>query len=202
MRKLGTAAERREQIRAAASAAFAEAGLHGVSVDQIARSIDISEAYVFRLFGSKRALFIDVATTAFDAMTSLMAAAAGEATGVDALMRMGEEYKAQLADRQRLLLQMQAFAACGDPEVLEAVRAAFGRLWTRAGQISGLSPLQVKTFIAFGMLLNIMAAMDARDLPVSWAEQATVPVPAALYQTPSGGMTPLDPPLSRGGISP
>jgi AcrR family transcriptional regulator len=182
VRKLGTAAERREQIRAAASAAFAEAGLHGVSVDQIARSIDISEAYVFRLFGSKRALFIDVVTTAFDTQTSLMAAAAGGATGIEALARMGEEYQAQLADRQRLLLQMQAFAACGDPAVLIAVRAAFGRLWARAGEISGLSPLQVKTFMAFGTLLTIMAALDAGGLPVSWAEQATVPVPAELYE--------------------
>ena len=182
MRKLGTAAERREQIRVAASAAFAEAGLHGVSVDQIARSIDISEAYVFRLVGSKRALFIDVVTTAFDTMASLMTAAAGEATGVDALTRMGEEYKIQLADRQRLLLQMQAFAACGDPAVLDAVRAAFGRLWTQAGEISGLSPLQVKTFIAYGTLLNIVAALDAGGLPVPWAEEATIPVPAALYE--------------------
>ena len=195
MRKLGTAAERREQIRAAASAAFAEAGLHGVSVDQIARSIGISEAYVFRLFGSKRALFIDVVTTAFDTMTNLMATAAGDATGVDALMRMGEEYKAQLADRQRLQLQLQAFAACGDPEVLFAVRAAFGRVWTRAGQISGLSPLQVKTFMAFGTLLNIVAAMDADELPVSWAEQATVPIPAALYAG-----VPVESPADSGGI--
>ena len=182
MRKLGTAAERREQIRVAAAAAFAEAGLHGVSVDQIARSIDISEAYVFRLFGSKRALFIDVVTTAFDTMASLMTAAAGEATGVDALTRRGAEYKIQLADRQRLLLQMQAFAACGDPAVLDAVRAAFGRLWTRAGEISGLSPLQVKTFIAYGTLLNIVAALDAGGLPVPWAAEATIPVPAALYE--------------------
>lgn len=195
MRKLGTAAERREQIRAAASAAFAEAGLHGVSVDQIARSIDISEAYVFRLFGSKRALFIDVVTTAFDTMTNLMATAAGDATGVDALMRMGEEYKAQLADRQRLQLQLQAFAACGDQEVLFAVRAAFGRLWTRAGQISGLSPLQVKTFMAFGTLLNIVAAMDAGALPVSWAEEATDPVPAALYAG-----VPVESPADSGGL--
>jgi AcrR family transcriptional regulator len=185
--KLGTAAERREQIRAAASAAFASAGLHGVSVDQIARSIGISEAYVFRLFGSKRALFIDVVTAAFDAMTSRMIAAAGEATGVDALMRMSEEYQVQLADRQRLLLQTQAFAACGDPEVRYAVRAAFGRLWTRAGQISSLSPLQVRTFIAFGLLLNVAAALDADDLPASWAGEITAPVPAELYQA---GCTP------------
>ena len=182
MRKLGTAAQRREQIREAAAAAFAQAGLHGTSADQIARSAGISEAYLFRLFGTKRALFIDVVTTAFDTMTELMAVAAGDATGVDALMRMGEEYKSQLGDRQRLLLQMQGFAGCGDPVVLDAVRAAFGRFWDRAEEISGLDPLQVKTFMAFGMLLNIVAALDARGLPVSWAEHATIAVPAALYE--------------------
>ncbi|MFI5068628.1 MAG: TetR/AcrR family transcriptional regulator [Streptosporangiales bacterium] len=179
-----TAAERRSQIRQAAAAAFAVSGLHGTSVDLIAREVGISEAYVFRLFGTKRALFIDVVTAAFDAMTDGMAAAAGDAAGVDALMRMGAEYKQLLADRERLMLQMQGFAACGDPVVRDAVRDAFGRLWSRVAGISGLDPLRVKTFIAFGMLLNDMAALDARGLPVPWAEQATTPVPRALYEFP------------------
>jgi hypothetical protein len=94
---------------------------------------------------------------------------------------MGDEYKQLLVDRQRLMLQMQGFAACGDPEVREAVRAAFGRLWSRVADISGLDPLRVKTFIAFGMLLNDVAALDARGLPEEWATQATTPVPRELY---------------------
>ncbi len=65
-----TAEQRRAQIRAAAAAAFATAGLHGTSVETIARTIGISEAYVFRLFGTKRSLFIEVITDAFDAMTT------------------------------------------------------------------------------------------------------------------------------------
>jgi Bacterial regulatory proteins, tetR family. len=170
------------QIRQAAAAAFATSGLHGTSVDLIAREIGISEAYVFRLFGTKRTLFVEVVTTAFDAMTEGMVTAAGDATGVEALARMGEEYKQLLADRQRLMLQMQGFAACGEPEVRDAVRAAFGRLWTRVAEISGLDPLRVKTFIAFGMLLNDMAALDARGLRSQWAKQATTPVPRELYE--------------------
>jgi AcrR family transcriptional regulator len=192
MPRRGTAEERRAQIRQAAAAAFAVAGLHGTSVELIAREIGISEAYVFRLFGTKRALFLDVVTTAFDAVTSGMVAAAGDATGVNALMRMGEEYKRLLADRQRLMLQMQGFAACGDPTVRDSVRAAFGRLWNRVAEISGLDPPQVKTFIAFGMLLNDMAALDARGLRSPWAKQATAPVPRQLYELgaaehPAGG---------------
>ena len=177
-----TADERRAQVRAAATAAFAQVGLHGTSVDAIAKGIGISEAYVFRLFGSKRALFLDVVTTAFDAMTDGMLAAAGERTGVDALSAMGREYIALLADRERLLLQMQGFAACGDPVVLDAVRAAYGRLWTRVAEASGLDALTVKTFLAFGMLLNDMAALDARELDEPWALLARTPVTRELYE--------------------
>lgn len=176
-----TAEQRRAQIRAAAAAAFATAGLHGTSVETIARTIGISEAYVFRLFGTKRSLFIEVVTDAFDAMTDGMVAAAGDATGVDALSRMDAEYKNLLRDRECLLLQMQGFAACGDPHVKRAVRAAFGRLWTRVAEVSGLEPLQVKSFIAFGMLLNDLAALDAPALRSEWSRQALTPATKSLY---------------------
>ena len=177
-----TAEQRRTQIRAAAAAAFATAGLHGTSVETIARTIGISEAYVFRLFGTKRSLFIEVVTDAFDAMTDGMVAAAGDAIGVDALSLMGAEYKNLLRNRERLLLQMQGFAACGDPHVKRAVRAAFGRLWTRVAEVSGLEPLQVKSFIAFGMLLNDLAALDAPALRSEWSRQALTPVTTSLYR--------------------
>lgn len=176
-----TAEQRRAQIRAAAATAFATAGLHGTSVQTIARTTGISEAYVFRLFGTKRSLFIEVVTNAFDAMTDGMVAAAGDATGVDALSRMGAEYRNLLRNRERLLLQMQGFAACGDPHVKRAVRAAFGRLWTRVAEVSGLEPLQVKSFIAFGMLLNDLAALDAPALRSEWSRQALTPVTTSLY---------------------
>ena len=176
-----TAEQRRAQIRAAAAAAFATAGLHGTSVETIARTIGISEAYVFRLFGTKRSLFIEVVTDAFDAMTDGMVAAAGDATGVDALSRMDAEYKNLLRNRECLLLQMQGFAACGDPHVKRAVRAAFGRLWTRVAEVSGLEPLQVKSFIAFGMLLNDLAALDAPALRSEWSRQALTPATKSLY---------------------
>lgn len=184
----GTAGQRRAQIRLAAAVAFATAGLHGVSVDTIAGEVGISEAYVFRLFGTKRELFVDVVTSAFDTMTAAMVAAAGDAEGVEALVRMGEEYNAFLAaDRNRLLLQKQGFAACADPVVQEAVRNAFGRLWSAIAEVSGLEPLQVKTFMAIGMLLGDLAALELDDLGTTWAQQATTPVPRALYTFPTDG---------------
>lgn len=176
-RTRGTADERREQVRRVATSAFARAGLHGVSVDTIAREVGISEAYVFRLFRNKRSLFIDVVVAACDRLTEGMAAAARDRTGADALTAMGEAYVALLADRERLLLQMQGFAACADPEVREAMRAAFGRLWDTVATHAGLGDVPVKTFVGLGMLMNTLAALDAGTVDADWARAAQALVP-------------------------
>lgn len=81
-----------------------------------------------------------------------------------------EEYTRLLADRTRLLLQMQGFAACDDAEVCETVRTVFGKLWETVSEISGLDPMRVKTFIAIGMLLNDAAAMDVATMDTEWAK--------------------------------
>jgi AcrR family transcriptional regulator len=61
-----TAAERREAVLEAASAEFALRGLHGASTDAIARRAGISQPYLFRLFGSKKELFIAVVDRCYD----------------------------------------------------------------------------------------------------------------------------------------
>ena len=55
-----TAEERRVAVLAAANVEFALRGLHGASTDTIARNAGISQPYLFRLFGSKKGLFIAV----------------------------------------------------------------------------------------------------------------------------------------------
>src|SRR6266700_633653 len=122
-----TAAERRAQILAIAAEEFAIGGLHGTSTEAIARRAEITQAYVFRLFGSKKNLFIQVVTAAFDQLVERMAAAAGDETGLEALSAMGRTYDELLADRTALLLQLQGFAAASEPEVREAVRERFAR---------------------------------------------------------------------------
>ena len=53
-----TAEERRAAVLEAARLEFARHGLHGASTDAIARGAGISQPYLFRLFGSKKALFL------------------------------------------------------------------------------------------------------------------------------------------------
>ena len=57
--------ERREDILDAAIAEFAAKGLHGASTDEIARLAGISQPYVFRLFGTKKELYLAVIARCF-----------------------------------------------------------------------------------------------------------------------------------------
>ena len=174
----GTAEGRKDEIRRAASAAFAHRGLHGVSVDTIAREVGISEAYVFRLFGSKRALFVEVVTAAFRTMAASLVKAAGASQGADALSLMGHEYLGLLTDKERLLLQMQGFAACSDPVILGAVRECFEQLWVTVEDIADVDNYSVKMFMGLGMLTNTLAALDVSSLTTPWAERASMFIPA------------------------
>lgn len=56
------AAERRASILAVAKVLFADRGLHGVSVDDIARRLGVSPAVLYRHFPSKEALYEAVLT--------------------------------------------------------------------------------------------------------------------------------------------
>jgi AcrR family transcriptional regulator len=177
-----TGAARRAQIREIAAEEFARDGLHGASAEAIARRAGITQAYIFRLFGTKKNLFIEVAQTAFDQLTDAMVQAAGTRGGLDALAAMGQEYDSRLAGRTGLLVQLQGFAACGDAEVRDAVRECFRRMWDAVAGASGLDPVTVKTFLAFGMLLNASAAMELAGLDEDWAAGVRTRIQAGLFQ--------------------
>ena len=173
--------ERRQQVLAIAAEEFADGGLHGASTELIARRAGITQAYIFRMFGTKKALFLEVVAAAFDRMTEGMRDAAGAQTGLGALALMGAQYHDMLADRTSLLLQLQGFAACGDPEVRDAVRATFGRMWQTVATATGLDPVTIKAFLAFGMLLNDGAALQVAGLDEPWAAGVRTPIRAGLF---------------------
>ncbi|HEY1666055.1 MAG TPA: TetR/AcrR family transcriptional regulator [Trebonia sp.] len=164
-----TADERRAQILSIAAQEFAAGGLHGTSTETIARRAGITQAYVFRLFGTKKNLFIQVVQAAFDQLAEGMRVAAADSSGLDALSAMGVTYDAMLADRTALLLQLQGFAAAGEPEVRESVRASLARMWDMVADVTGLDPVTVKSFLAFGMLLNNAAALELGEVDEPWA---------------------------------
>jgi AcrR family transcriptional regulator len=173
--------QRREQLLELAAEEFAQAGLHGASTELLARRAGITQTYIFRLFGSKKALFVAVVERAFTRLVDGMAAAAGEAAGRDAIAAMGRFYDQALADRTGLLVQLQAFAACGDPEIRDVVRSLMGRMWAVAAERAAMPPVGVKTFLAFGMLLNTSAALQLDDVDDEWAEGIRTRIRAGLF---------------------
>ncbi len=180
-----TADERRAVIVEAAVIAFADGGLAGTSTEDIARIAGVSQPYLFRLFGTKRDLFLAAVGRCFDRIgDAFEAAAAREATlgpddfpmGVPAgamdyppvLQSMGHAYKQLITDRTLLQLQLHAFAASGDPEVRDYVRARFAGLVTRTAELAGTDGDALRGFFAEGMLLNVAIATGMTGDDPAW----------------------------------
>jgi AcrR family transcriptional regulator len=165
--------ERREEILDAALAEFAEHGYHGASTEGIAARAGISQPYVFRLFGTKKELFMAVVARCFRETLELFQRAAEGKRGRDALDAMGTAYvDRMLGDRSRLQLQMQAYAACEDEDIRRDVRQGYGDLVAYVERVTDLDQKAVASFFARGMLLNVFASMGLFvEHAEPWAER-------------------------------
>ena len=166
-----TAEERREAVLDAALTEFSRYGFSGTSTDAIARAVGISQPYLFRLFGTKKELFIASVERCFAGTYERFEAAARGLQGEEALEAMGKEYKQMIAeDPRRLRAQMQSYSACDDPAVCEVVRRGFGRL-VELVESKGVPAERVVEFFAFGMLMNVMTSMSLHDSGDAWAQR-------------------------------
>jgi hypothetical protein len=67
------------------------------------------------------------------------------------------------------------------------VRARLGRMWDTVSGATGLDPVTVKSFLAFGMLLNNVAALDVGELDEPWAEGVRTRIHAGLFEHITAG---------------
>ena len=74
-----------------------------------------------------------------------------------------------IQDGQKLRMQMQAYAACDDPDVRQVVQRGFASLVRYIQTSTGASPQELAQFLGQGMLLNVMASMQVLDSNVEWA---------------------------------
>ena len=65
---------------------------------------------------------------------------------------------------------MHAYAAADDPEIREATRNGFRRLWLLVERATGLPHEDVVQFFAIGMLINVAASLDLPHLDEPWAQ--------------------------------
>lgn len=169
-----TAHERRVAVLEAATIEFALRGLHGASTDAIARRAGISQPYLFRLFGSKKKLFLAVIEDCLARTLESFRSAASGTSGTDALRAIGAAYADSIeTDRTMLQGQLQSYAASvEDADIRETTARGFGRLVDFVETVSGADRVTIARFFAKGMLMNVLAAMQysiADEPRGSWA---------------------------------
>ncbi len=181
-------------ILEAAGRAFSRGGYAGTSTDVVALEAGVSQPYVVRMFGTKADLFQEV----FDrAVRSLLAAFAAElddpevAASPEVWKRLGGVYNSLVEDRDVLVVLLQGFsAAAGHPQIAAAARRFVSALYTLLVERTGCDPERAREFIANGMLLNALLAMNA-------TEHADDPALAALAECALGQDCGFDAPESE-----
>jgi AcrR family transcriptional regulator len=172
-----SAEERREEIVNVAMAHFAAGGYHGTSTEAIARDAGISHPYLFRLFRTKKELFLACNDRACEKIIDTFRRAAAGAEPGHKLDAMGEAYVNELlTDRHALLMLMQGYVAVSDPEIRDHIRRKYGEVIDEVSALSGAPADEVWRFFSTGMHLNIVTALDlgaiAGENPVvaAWLE--------------------------------
>jgi len=164
--------ERRAEVIEAAIRAFAVGGYAGTSTEEIARLAGVSQPYLFRLFGSKQALFLAAVGRCFEHVRAEFTDAARHPLPVNdyppALAAMGARYAEMLQDLTLLRLQLHAYAASSDPVIRDFVRAEFARLIATVAAVSGVPASELRDFFAQGMLMNLAAALELTEADVAW----------------------------------
>jgi AcrR family transcriptional regulator len=162
---------------------FAHGGLQGTKVSAIAADVGVAQPYVFSLFPTKRDLFLAAVERCFEKVSTLFGEAAAdyERNGPqepeeDQLKALGHAYMSRIADNpDQLLLQLQAYAACGDdPGIQVAVRRNYARLVDLCRELTGVDDERLDQFFQMGMWCNVAAALGIEDFSVDagWVEKA------------------------------
>jgi AcrR family transcriptional regulator len=160
-----SAEERRESVIRASMIEFADRGYNGTSTQAIADRVGVSQPYLFRLFPSKRALFEAAVRRCMDELRDAFVGAAEGLEPPEARDAMGLVYFDMIADRSRLMMQMQMYVSVaaaestGDTEIGEAVRAMWIDFWDSVAEAAGMNAEQITDFFAQGMLINVLVAM-------------------------------------------
>ena len=173
-----TAAERGDQVLAAAVSAFAENGYAATTTDEVARRSGVSQPYVIRLFGNKRRLFLAAVNRSFDRLEDLLTIAARTADHAadpgELLRIIGHRYDIFLAERDMLLVLLHSFAASSDPLIGDEVRERLGGIYRLVRELTGASARDTRRFMATGQLLMVMVATRVAGpeaIPASWARE-------------------------------
>lgn len=170
MRQRHTAEERREDVIDAAIIEFATLGLYGASTEAIAARAGISQPYVLRLFGTKKALFLASVERVCEQIMAtwqrgldLMLARDAESSPEDRLLAMGQQYAGLVGAVDGLRLVLQSFSSAEDPDIRASAHRWLGTMFDWVRVASGADVEAVREFFATGMMLTVAASIGASE---------------------------------------
>lgn len=154
-----TAEQRRAEAVASGMGVFADQGLLTSAVQQVADEIGVSQPYVFRLFGSKQALFLACLDELEERVRQVFRQAAA-ARPDDPLEAMGEGFRDLVADGVASGLWLQACAASrADETVAARCRSLIAGVLDESEQLTGAGPDELAQFLANGALVTLLQAI-------------------------------------------
>ncbi|MEV6597996.1 TetR/AcrR family transcriptional regulator [Actinoplanes sp. NPDC051346] len=157
----GTAAKRRADAVAAGMGVFAHQGLTTAAIQQIADEVGVSQPYVFRLFGSKQAIFLACVDELEVRIRGVFRRAAA-ASPDDPLRAMGADFRDLIADGVISGLWLQACAiARADETVAARCRALICGVLEEAERLTAATPEDLARFLANGALVTVLQAVGA-----------------------------------------
>ena len=111
---------------AAAITEFARSGYTGTSTEAIAARAGISQPYLFRLFGTKKDLFVATYDLVASRIIKELTRAGEGLEGEEAKAAMGAAYLELMQDPEMLQVQLHGFAAApADPDIARSCRRTF-----------------------------------------------------------------------------
>jgi len=158
---------RKQQILEAAAALFAERGYHKTTTAEVARSVGVTQPYVFHFFKTKEELYLAVLRQASGRI--LEAFSAAEAPPAELERRMGMAFTELLkTHRNEILLVMMAYAT-PEPAVRAYTREEFDRVYERIKsrfEEAGLPEpgYRASAFIGLGLVCSMAATLELPKL--------------------------------------
>jgi AcrR family transcriptional regulator len=166
-----TADERRTAVLAAAISEFARSGYAGTSTEAIAARAGISQPYLFRLFGTKKDLFVATFGLVSDRIIAELTRVSEGLRDDEAKEAMGTAYLELMQDPDLLQVQLHGFAAAAaDPDIARTARRTFEVLQQVFYDRTHGDENDLQQFFAMGMLIMVMSAIDLLSLPDAWAQ--------------------------------
>lgn len=160
------AEDRKLLILEAAMEEYGRGGMHATSTEVIAERAGVSQPYLFRLFGTK----VDLICAAIEHHTTKLRrtfrdAAEQRDADTSPLEAMGMAYLGFMSDDvNSLRCQLHTWAAASDPAIKDVAQRTYREIWEDISELSGANAEEVRNFMAQGMLLTIVAALDLTEL--------------------------------------